>query len=252
MDDRFSIRKPSSDPLRAALSRFNLTKDPLTLTVGSTPIQITPENDAPANLAITEHLKHLITHRLRFPDPEFDAHYSDKTVVDCFERICNAFELQNIKGIEIGVGKGVMTKAILNTGIKPLLGFEIDKNVKPEISGPGVSIIYENIFKTGEKYFSEPFVLVGNPPYNILREISKLSCHPNCIGYILVSSIPKSLLFPDAHILCQISGAEFTPPAAGNHVIMAGGKNIETLIKQNAEIHLPRNNIYVESTSPHK
>ncbi|WP_153368985.1 16S rRNA (adenine(1518)-N(6)/adenine(1519)-N(6))-dimethyltransferase RsmA [Candidatus Phytoplasma sacchari] len=84
-------------------------------------------------------------------------------------------DFQNKNVVEIGSGKGVLTR-LISKKAKKVLTYEIDKSLKPFLefdNYKNIFVIYDDVLKRDfvldfNKYFSkEDLVMIGNLPYNI-------------------------------------------------------------------------------------
>ncbi|MDC9031800.1 16S rRNA (adenine(1518)-N(6)/adenine(1519)-N(6))-dimethyltransferase RsmA [Columbia Basin potato purple top phytoplasma] len=95
--------------------------------------------------------------------------------INLLKMIVKAADIENKNVVEIGPGKGVLTRLILNKA-KKILAYEIDQDLKFFLNfenNPKINIIYDNFLSRNleadfEKYFpKEEIVLIGNLPYYI-------------------------------------------------------------------------------------
>lgn len=95
--------------------------------------------------------------------------------INLLKMIVKAADIENKNVVEIGPGKGVLTRLILNKA-KKVLAYEIDQDLKFFLNfgnNPKINIIYDNFLSRNleadfEKYFpKEEIFLMGNLPYYI-------------------------------------------------------------------------------------
>lgn len=98
---------------------------------------------------------------------------------DIAEKIANSLTLQGSayqKVVEIGPGKGMLTKYLLEKWGTQLLAIEADKDMVDylDVHYPELNVLYRDFMKVWlNRVFDEgePFAIIGNFPYNISSQI---------------------------------------------------------------------------------
>lgn len=137
--------------------------------------------------------------------------------------------------IEIGCGTGVLTKLIVEAKPKEILGFEIDNsfydilykninidmNTKFTLYGEFSIPAFININKNNTEFHN--YVLISNPPYDILPMIDKFISDFNIKKVILM--IPERLLEYYISLGYKqhffLNGNDFEPSSTGLHYIIS-------------------------------
>ena len=127
--------------------------------------------------------------------------------------------------VELGTGTGELTRLIIEQRPAEVRSYEIDPSIVPNDLRSEAEIICQDFTKTDFSYLcSGEHVLIASPPYSHLEWIKHDLIDRYRIEHVAIL-IPESKrsLFPDFQIGQELSGADFTPPAKGNHLFVYRG-----------------------------
>jgi len=189
------------------------------------------------------------------PKKHLGQHFlTDQNIAERTAILVNKSGVENV--LEIGPGKGVLTKHLLNQKGKHIRAIEIDNESVDYLQGNNILVkpfLMEGDFLelSIQNLFPEEFILIGNYPYNISSQIIfkmlefkkqiplmagmfqkevalRIASKPNCKEYGILSVLTQA--FYNIKIEFKISpGAFFPPPKVDSAVISCARKDIYEL-----------------------
>ncbi len=130
--------------------------------------------------------------------------------------------LKNRKVLELGVGTGMLTKAILDAGATGVLGCEIQPGICA-VQDPRLMVVTCDYTQTRLDIPSAS-CLVANPAYSTLDFIKSKVLSQVCDAVLMVPEKRVSEFEADGfRTRFVLSGDAFDPPATGKHVVMSRG-----------------------------
>jgi hypothetical protein len=136
-------------------------------------------------------------------------------------QILDCMDLLGRKVIEIGIGKGALTELLIERG-SHVIGYEIDPTITPESVKSKIDY-REGDFKRSDFSYIQNYCtcLIANPPYRELGSIREsIICRYNLQEYLLCIPATQRMLFPEATVVGSLTGEDFVPAAAGQHLLV--------------------------------
>lgn len=155
-------------------------------------------------------------------DPSFDQHMiKDMTE---YGALLRSLHLDGQVVVELGVGTGSLTQAILAQNPARVIGYEIEASVVPAdvANDTRVDMRIADFTKEDFSYLSGlSYVFASNPPYSQLPFIKEfLEKYPPDVLVMMVSEKKKRDLFPDDEVALRFRAEDFVPPTRGGHVVI--------------------------------
>lgn len=158
------------------------------------------------------------------PEPQVPAHEqyftADMTaVLAALGRIA----LAGRRVLEIGAGRGALTRAILAKSPSSLIAFEIEAGLCP-VRDPRL-VLREEAFPPAGGIVEGWDCLVSIPPYSVLPEIFRL-LEASSVRDALLMVPPKfvgRLGVSGFEVVAEMPGSAFSPPSEGVHCLIQRG-----------------------------
>lgn len=145
--------------------------------------------------------------------------------------LLDSIDLTNREVLEIGAGRGALTRLILARRPRLLHAFEIDSKLFPlgemgACKHPRTELMVSGDVR--DAVFTNPQAprfdaVISFPPYTLLPQIAKY-LRRAAIKNVILMVPPRSLhLFPDFTTVAELDGNAFDPPSNGQHLIIRRG-----------------------------
>lgn len=142
-----------------------------------------------------------------------------------YKSLLSQLNFEGLTAIEVGTGRGVLTRLLLERNPKRVIGYEIDPGLTRELTDPRLDLRIEDITKAdlSELSFVENLALVSNPPYKILEWIKLNLIDQLRLKRVILMTSPKlyKQLFPDYEVCFELDGEAFIPVTPGKkHLVI--------------------------------
>lgn len=149
-----------------------------------------------------------------------------------YERLLGSLDIRNRTVVELGVGTGLLTRAILAQSPAKLIGYEIDRSLVPgDLTGHKCLDLRMKDFTMEDFGFLEGirYAFISNPPYSELAFIRDLiDRYPPEILVMMVSTKKKDIYFPNDAVALNFSPSDFAPATRDGHVVIVRAATLRT------------------------
>lgn len=162
------------------------------------------------------------------PSTKWEQHFTvDLTAITA---LLDSIDLTDREVLEIGAGRGALTRLILARRPRLLHAFEIDGNLSlgdaRAHAHPSTTLIVSGDVR--DAVLANPHAphfdaVIAFPPYTLLPQIAKY-LHRAAIKDVILMVPPRALdLFAGFVVTAELDGTAFDPPSDGRHFIIRRG-----------------------------
>lgn len=144
-----------------------------------------------------------------------------------FEGWMDTLCLDGLEAVEVGAGKGALTRALLAAGVQSIDAWEIDPNIVP-LDDPRVHWHVKDFTQDHEWVAMEGRLLAAFPPYVLLPELMKLSERAKCTLLMVPGRALPEMSAQGFQVLACLPGDAFEPISKGAHFIVSKGIGLRT------------------------